>query len=53
MGRIRRTIIMGNPRGFVLKTFALIIFRVFGLSMPIQESRRADLRTAYPCSSYE
>ena len=25
MGRIRRTIIMGNPRGFVLKKFALII----------------------------
>lgn len=23
MGRIRRTIIMGNPRGFVLKKFAL------------------------------
>jgi hypothetical protein len=25
MGRIRRTIIMGNPRGFVLKKFVLII----------------------------
>ena len=25
MGRIRRTIIMGNPRGFVLKKFELII----------------------------
>ena len=25
MGRIRRTIIMGSPRGFVLKKFALII----------------------------
>jgi hypothetical protein len=25
MGRIRHTIIMGNPRGFVLKKFALII----------------------------
>ena len=23
MGRIRRTIIMGNPRGFVLKKFVL------------------------------
>ena len=25
-------------------------FRVFGLGKPIVESRRADLRTAYPCS---
>jgi hypothetical protein len=50
MGRIRRTIIMGNPRGFVLKKFALIIatWAVVSVLVPsayLWAIKRADERT--------
>jgi hypothetical protein len=47
MGRIRRTIIMGNPRGFVLKKFALIIATwAVGACSYRQEPRQSQSRIA-------